>query len=277
VTDLLLPDLSEFQYPPKHAAADLAGIAAMNGGAAIIRAAYGTREDVAFLHFRAAAAAAKFRFLGIYQYLRHDEDPIVQARALHSITGPLLPGEIPVCDLEEGDGDQSNRAAQWLQAADNAYGLDSRPLPARSWLYSYSNFVTTHGLSQLFQSPRRTWIAAYSSIEPMIGHTLWQCTDGKFGPHITDWPGAGKVDTNLYHGTLDELAAIIAPPKPAGPFRHVAAGHHSLAEVAALRGTTEADLAGLTLEHGTPAEQSAMTEYEAHHMPAGLIYYTHNP
>lgn len=35
-------------------------------------------------------------------------------------------------------------------------------------------------------------------------------TDGKRGSHITEWAGAGKVDTNLFHGTLDQLAAAIS-------------------------------------------------------------------
>jgi hypothetical protein len=272
---LLLPDLSEFQYPPDHPQpADMAGIKKQNGGAAIIRVAYGTRADNGFAHFRAAAAAAGYRFLGIYQYLRAGQDPVASVQAMRAITGPLHPWEIPVCDLEEGTGSQAGRAAAWLAAADAEYGLASRPLPQRSWLYSYVAFVLGHGLGPLFASGRRTWIAAYQGAEPSVGHTLWQCTDGQLGPHITSWPGAGKCDTSVFHGTLGQLAAIITPT---GPFRRVADGSVSLATLAARRATTVAHLTEVTLAHATPAEAAAFRAYLDNRMPGGLVYYTSAP
>lgn len=68
----------------------------------------------------------------------------------------------------------------------------------------------------MFASSRHTWVAAYGPQEPSLGHTLWQCTDGKIGVHVTDWPGAGRCDTSLYHGTLAQLAATASGgPAPA--------------------------------------------------------------
>jgi len=202
---LLLPDISEFQ-----ANADLKGIKAMNGGAVIIRAAYGTgHPDSAFTRHRAAAAALGYPFTGIYQYLRAGQDAAAQARVFCRLIGNLGRHEVPILDLEEGDGNQSARAAAWSGVVDQAFGLARLPLNKRSWLYSGEWFAENAGLAGIFASARHTWAAAYGSTEPALGHTLWQCTNGKVGVHITSWPGAGRCDTSLYHGTLAQLAALI--------------------------------------------------------------------
>lgn len=215
-TVLLLPDLSEFQP-----GADMAGIKASNGGAAIIRAAYGDADpDQVFARLRAAAAG--YKFLGLYQYIVASQDVTAQAKAFVKLVGKLAAHEIPVIDLEEGDGNQSGRANAWLAAVDGAFGLTARPLGERSWLYSGESFATSHGLAGFFGSQRRTWLAAYNAVEPTMAHTLWQSTNGSVGAHITSWPGAGKCDTSLYHGTVSELAALITPattpPVTAGAF-----------------------------------------------------------
>jgi GH25 family lysozyme M1 (1,4-beta-N-acetylmuramidase) len=199
---LLLPDLAEFQ-----SGADLAGIKKLNGGAAILRACYGTSHpDKAFAKHRAAASG--FAFLGLYQYLVATQDAALQARAFVKLVGKLGPHEVAILDLEEGAGNQAGRAAAWAGVADKAFGVASLPLNERSWLYSGESFAEEHGLAPVFAGARHTWVAAYRTKEPTLGHTLWQSTDGKDGAHITSWPGAGKCDTNLYHGTLAQLAAL---------------------------------------------------------------------
>jgi GH25 family lysozyme M1 (1,4-beta-N-acetylmuramidase) len=204
---LLLPDLSEFQ-----AGADLEGIKDMNGGAAIIRAAYGAdHPDKAFARLR--AGAADFAFLGIYQYLVVGQDATAQAEAFCKITGKLAPHEVPILDLEEGSGDQAVRAAVWLTHVDAALGLAPGPVQQRSWVYSGMDFAQTHGLVPVFDGPRHTWVAAYGPAEPKLGHTLWQCTDGTSGIHVTDWPGAGRCDTNVFNGTLAQLCARAGLPR----------------------------------------------------------------
>jgi len=194
---LLLPDLSEFQPD-----ADLAGIKRMNGGAAIIRACYGTSHpDKAFTKLRAAASS--FAFLGLYMYLVAGQDAAAQAREFVKLVGKLGPHEVAILDLEEGSGNQAPRAAEWAGIVDGTMG-------GRSWLYSGEAFALTAGLAPVFASSRHTWVAAYGPTEPSLGHTLWQCTDGKTGPNITDWPGAGRCDTSIYHGSLAQLAALTA-------------------------------------------------------------------
>jgi hypothetical protein len=121
-----------------------------------------------------------------------------------AIVGKLLPAEIPILDLEEGSGSQAGRAAEWLAIVGTELGK-------RPWLYSGLSFAETHGLTAIFNGPEiHTWVAAYGSQEPALGHTLWQSTNGQIGSHITDWPGAGRCDTSIYHGTLARLAELAA-------------------------------------------------------------------
>jgi GH25 family lysozyme M1 (1,4-beta-N-acetylmuramidase) len=204
---LLLPDVSEFQP-----GTDMRGIKAANGGAAIIRACYGTSHpDAVFAKLRAAASG--FQFLGIYMYLTAFQDAATQAHTFVRLLGTLRQHEIPILDLEEGSGNQAGRAAAWFEVVDEAFGLTCLPLNKRSWLYSGEAFAQSSGLGPVFASARHTWVAAYRNTEPTIGHTLWQSTNGRVGAHAgTNWPGCGPCDTNVYHNTLAQLAALIARP-----------------------------------------------------------------
>ena len=241
---LLLPDLSEWEL-----SADLAGIKGHNGGAVIIRAAYGaSHPDKAFARYRAQAAALGYSFCGIYHYVTAGQDITEQAKAFLQITGKLAAHEVPVLDLEEGDGSQLSRANTWFAAVDGALGLSARPLPGRSWLYSNLDYAETHGLGPAFASARHTWVAAYGSTEPSLGHTLWQSTNGTVGSNITDWPGAGKCDTSVYHGTLAQLAALSGrylPPAAPAPVTWTSTGTQTLAALCASRKTSPAAV----LEH----------------------------
>ena len=152
MTDTLLPDVSEFQTGPS--APDWAGIKRQNGGAAIIRVGYGTSHlDHMFTANYTATKKQGFAFTGLYQYLVAGQDITAQARAFCSWIGPptaIAPGTVFIADLEEGAGDQSGRANTWLGVVDRFYGLDARPLPARSWLYAGASFAADHGLAPIF-------------------------------------------------------------------------------------------------------------------------------
>jgi hypothetical protein len=206
-----LPDVSEFQSPASGNAPNWAGIKAQNGGAAIIRVGYGNGHlDGMLVPNRAAIRSLKFGFCGLYQYLRADQDPLSQASAFIDWIGPSLNrGEIPILDLEEGAGNQSGRASQWFGVIDAAYRLTSLPLGRRSWLYSGQDFAISAGLAPIFNSARRTWVAAYQSSEAgLLPHTLWQSTNGQVGANRTNWSGCGFVDTSIYHGTLASLSSL---------------------------------------------------------------------
>jgi hypothetical protein len=217
-----MPDVSEFQTASSGSAPNWAGIKAQNGGAAIIRVGYGiTHLDGMFVSNYTALKQQNFAFKGLYHYLRADQDALTQAGAFCNWVGPrsaLAPGSIPMLDLEEGGGNQFNRALTWLNFVDHFYGLDQLPLDKRSWLYSGQFFAVNAGLSPIFNSARHTWIAAYQSSEAgLLPHTLWQSTNGQVGANKTNWSGAGFCDTSITSHSLDELAAMAFQPNVPNP------------------------------------------------------------
>jgi hypothetical protein len=259
MTDTLLPDVSEFQTGPS--TPDWAGIKKQNGGAAIIRVGYGHDHlDHMFVSNYTAMKASKFSFIGLYHYIRADQDAAAQARQFCAWAGPpsvIAPGTVFMLDLEEGGGNQLGRANAWLSHVDTFYGLDSRPLPERSWLYSGQNFAVGAGLAPIFHSARRTWVAAYQASEAgLLPHTLWQSTNGKVGANITSWAGCGRCDTSVFRGPLAGLAAMgwKAPGMPVRPDgRHhgeyVTAGQLPLGGVAAKLGVPPSALLRMTAVH----------------------------
>ena len=210
---MLLPDFSQWQSTGKPnwvPTPDFADIKRRNGGAAIIRVGYGlNHRDYCFTQNRRAAQRHKYAFLGLYHFVTPG-DIAAQARAFCQWVGKLAPNEIPIVDIEKGSGDQSSRAEKWFRIVDRKLGLSHLPLRKRSWLYSGESFLTTH-LGGVRVSGRNIWVAAYRPEEPTLDHILWQSTDGgKYGIHKIGWPGAGRCDTNVFHGSLKQLAAVIS-------------------------------------------------------------------
>ena len=193
-----LPDVSEFQ--PN---VDWAKVALKNGGAAIIRAIYGTGHvDKAWSGGgrRKDAHAKGVRALGIYQYLVKDQDAVAQAGAFVRLVGELRPGEFAIVDLEEGEGDQLPRALAWLKHVD---AMLTYPGYQGAWLYSGEAFFQEHNLLPIAKSKRRTWVAAYRETPPSVPHTLWQHTDKE------EWSGIGSCDCSIFNGDVKELLAKI--------------------------------------------------------------------
>lgn len=183
---VLLADISEFQ-PDISDAAYLAWSQAI-----VIRAAYGAQHaDRAWFggQRRELLHAGGAKFLGIYQYLVAGQDAAAQANQLCSLTGALAPGEKLICDLEEGSGNQSGRWKAWAQVVRDRTGDDP-------WLYSGLNFASVHGLAPVH------WVAAYQRTEPSVTHRMWQFADA------FTVPGVGRCDCSVFHGTIDQLAAL---------------------------------------------------------------------
>lgn len=198
---VLLADVSEFQ-PDINDAAYLAWSKAI-----VIRAAYGAQHDDRAWYGgarRAALLSGGARFLGIYQYLTAFEDAKTQAQAfLRIIGGKLNSGEVPLLDLEEGSGNQAARRDTWYKTIQDGLGFSP-------WDYSGLYFARDHGLEPV------QWVAAYQGTEPSPAHTLWQFTDA------FQVPGAGVADCSVFHGTIDQLAALafggtVTPPQPSPP------------------------------------------------------------
>jgi hypothetical protein len=192
----LMADVSEFQP-------NIADATYLNNfsKAIIIRASYGTRTDRAWFggQRRDLLLSGGARFLGIYQYITAFEDITAQARAFCKLLGKLNAGEYPIADIEEGSGSQSGRWQTWAHVVFNELGWD----PAN---YSGEFFARDHGIQPV------DWVAAYGTSEPSVPHTLWQFTD-----HFSI-PGVGVADCSVFHGTIDDLAALAyGGSKPAPP------------------------------------------------------------
>ena len=196
--ELILPDVSEFQpnvqWPEVKAA---------NGGAAIMRAMYGSGHvDKAWYGGarRHAAHEAGIHALGLYQYLVAAEPVEPQAQAFISLVGQLKPGEFAILDLEEGTGDQSARANAWLHAVDAHL---TYPGYRGAWLYSGAAFFEEHGLMPIANSSRHTWVADYATTPPAVPHTLWQYSDA------VAWKGIGTCDSSKFNGSLQDFEKAI--------------------------------------------------------------------
>lgn len=228
---VLMADCSEFQP-------DIADAAYLRWSKAIIvRALYGTRVDKAWFGGarRDALHAGGAKFIGIYAYIRGDQDVTAQAKALISLLGTLRPGEKIIADIEEGTGSQQARWVTWAKTINAALGDPP-------WDYSGLNFAATHGLQPV------TWVAAYGTREPDPPHQLWQFTDA------FTVPGVGVCDCSVFHGTIDDLAALAFQPaaQPQGFSGHgiyVTAGQLSLAQLAAKLGVPPATLLRMTAVH----------------------------
>lgn len=236
MTDLVIPDLSEFQ-----GTVDWRTLVSGGYPAAIIRAHNGSRADYQWAANRAGAHTNGIKALGIYQYLQASHDAAVQAVALCDLIGTLKPGEWAICDLEEGTGDQSARAHAWYTTV--ATRLHNA---ASEELYSGDYFYGAHHLSVAGFS--RIWLAAYSSTEPSAAHELWQFTDARHFPGV-----AGSNDASVFHGTVAQLLAHINPPAP--PEDDFMALFASVAEFKAA--VTAASIAALESQPGRDAEAGA--------------------
>jgi GH25 family lysozyme M1 (1,4-beta-N-acetylmuramidase) len=230
---VLMADVSEFQP-------DIADATYLRWSKAIvIRALYGTRVDKAWFGGgrRDALHAGGAKFIGIYAYIRGDQDVTAQAKAMVSLLGTLRKGEKVIADIEEGTGSQQARWVTWARVI-NA-GLGDPP-----WDYSGLNYARDHGLQPV------TWVAAYGTREPDPPHQLWQFTDA------FKVPGVGTADCSVFHGSIDDLAALayqgVNPPRTGFRGEWVTQGQLSLAGLAAHLGLQPSGLLRMTaVRYGT--------------------------
>lgn len=130
---------------------------------------------------------------GYYQYLPATVDPATAAHAFQATTGPLLPGEVAILDLEEGTGDQRGRRLAWLNALQDPV----------EWTYSGLAFARAH-----LPGVGVEWIAAYGQGEPTDAHKIWQFTNAQRFAGI-----AGPCDGSVFNGTLAQLEALTNSPE----------------------------------------------------------------
>lgn len=260
---VLLGDISEFQ-PDINDTAYLAWSKAI-----VIRAMYGANHvDRAWRGGarRDALHAGGARFVASYQYVVASQDPITQAAALVEMLGSLRQGEVVIGDFEEGSGSMAQTRRLWSSTIAGATG-------DAPWDYSGLSFAADHGLQPV------KWLAAYQSAEPSTPHTLWQFTD-RF-----TIPGVGHADCSVFHGTIDQLAAMAhqAKPKPAphpGTRSWKSLGHLTLHDLAAqhLHEPVHQVLAATLARNGGTFPPSVASHVEAvfaedtGHCPAGITW-----
>jgi hypothetical protein len=200
-TTVYLADVSEYQ-PNIVDAAYLKWSQAI-----VIRAMFGdVHDDTAWYGGarRAALHAGGAKFLGIYQFLVAGQDGGAQARAFHQFVGPIKAGEVFIADFEQGD---HAMLTAWYNEMLSLYGAGIGP---HLWTYTGLDFGEANGALPV------QWIAAYTSIEPSSPHKLWQFSQSY------SVPGVGVCDCSIFHGTIDELAALTYQPAgPALPSYHV--------------------------------------------------------
>jgi hypothetical protein len=182
---LNVPDVSEFQGSINW---DLLGRAAP---VVIIRAHNGWRADYKWAaNLAGSRKSTTARFF--YQYLPASIDPAAAARAFKALVGPLQYGEGYILDLEEGAGDQRGRMQAWIDAIADTH----------EWVYSGLYFSRSH-----LPGVAIDWLAAYQGNEPTDAHRLWQNTDARRYPGITN-----PCDSSVFHGTVQDLITAMHWP-----------------------------------------------------------------
>lgn len=201
MTDTLFPDISEFQ--PN---ADLHSLRAQTGAVGV-RVNYGTTLDKTMPARRDAVRAAGFDAVLWYVFLRPTQDIAAQVSATINCLGDLKHGELVFVDWEKdlnGSVPSTSQRDQALELLDARYGV-------KAGLYASASMMPA-GIG------RPTWVAAYATSEPRVTHNVWQYTDGQYtsgGYSPVNWPGAGKCDTSVFHGSSTDLANLFTPQKVA--------------------------------------------------------------
>lgn len=170
---------------------------------AFIKACEGTTQDKRFAeHWQNAKEVGFLRgaygFVHVTYAIRPQADTLLGVLAYHG------PGELPpVIDIETAHGQSAEHitrdVAEWLDIVHQA--TEVRPI-----VYTYANFSRAHmNGAELAESP--LWVAHYGYGLKEPAHSaawkrwdFWQFSGSGAIPGIT-----GKVDLNVYNGTLDEL------------------------------------------------------------------------
>lgn len=196
MTDLLFPDISEFQD-----SANIRGIRSQTGAIAD-RILYGTTPDKEDAKGRVQMIrSCNFDCVVWYIFMRNlpAQD---QLNAMKTIIPQLQPGEVMCVDWEADTNHVTPPASlrdQLLTLMDQFYGQSTLLYGPASSLAGYNG-------------SRCLWVAGYGEPEPTQRHTIWQYTDGRYksgGHSPINWNGAGFCDTSVFHGTAAQMAQVL--------------------------------------------------------------------
>jgi hypothetical protein len=219
MTDTFFYDVSEFQEEDTLPAS----------GLAIVRATDGYRNDLKLAaHVASARAVAQGRLW--YMFLVSDVSPEAQAEALLAAVPLEGTAEAYMVDSEEvpwspwAEGQQLEWTQRALAVLDKATGRPNTQYSDSASLRTMGGPVPGHPSIE----------AAYDCPEPTdFAHSGWQYTNGVYtsgGYAPVSWPGLGKIDTSVFHGSVAQLlvAFNLAQPaavRPTGPVTPPPGGH----------------------------------------------------
>ena len=133
-------------------------------------------------------------------------------------------------------------------------------------VYTFIDFAREGNCDGLSGYP--LWLAYPSSSAPATPPPWHRWTFWQLGTR-------DGTDADAFNGTVPQLDDWIASYQPqTGPFRHVAPGNRTLAQVAAGRSTSVQHLAEVTMGALTSADIVSISGLP---LPAGFIYYTSSP
>lgn len=205
MTDTIFPDISEFQ--PN---ADMNALRASGVEAIAVRVCYGNAHiDHNMPIRRDQVRGAGFTAVMWYLFLRPNQDAQSQFNAFTSVIPSLGANEAVFVDWE-ADGSAGVPSPtlrdQMLAMFDNFYHQPTG-------LYASASLLAANS------TDHPQWVASYGvSQEPAVKHFLWQYTDGKYtsGQYApVNFVSIGKCDTDVFHGTANELCAAITANGPA--------------------------------------------------------------
>lgn len=202
--DLFFPDTSNAQ-----ANIDFAALRAFTPANAS-QVCWGTNPTINQTPGRIPAVRAENFIVNLwYLGLVWNQDITAQVNTFTGLIPSLLPNEGIFIDWEFSLGGTPT-GAQRDQAANELAAFYNRP---RVLIGTYG------GPSDLESSPPPSWVivADYGppdGKEPSIKHDVWQYTNGEIPspPYMPiNYPGIGFCDSNLFHGTVEQLATLVLP------------------------------------------------------------------
>lgn len=172
----------------------------------IMRASYGTAKVDAWYPTSIRLARGAGLLVGHYGYMVANVDAGAQGRFFAQAIknhGGVQFGDTFWVDDEEGLGNQSTRAMQFLAAAHNIIGDHT----GDEGVYSGAAFWVAH-LTGVPKGEKR-WVAAYTSNPKLPGQNLWQFTDAHHVPGVS-----GAADASIFNGTLGDWKRLFGFTTP---------------------------------------------------------------
>ena len=132
-------------------------------------------------------------------------------------------------------------------------------------VYTFIDFAEGGNCAGLSGYP--LWLAYPDLVAPATPPPWHRWTFWQYGTRT-------GADADAFNGTVPQLDDWIASYRPqTGPFRHVAPGNRTLAQIANSRNTTPQHIAEVTMTALTPGD---ILDIAALPLPAGMPYYTTN-